>query len=135
MGATPSSDSDKNEQVRALVRSRICRLLKKYRYPPDKQEASIAYGHGADRARRSRMARPSAVTRGIPAPGAPAAGPLPPRRHPPPAPGHPAGAGLAFGLLGAAGLPLPADRQRPRRAPLRAHQGSAEPLPRLALCR
>jgi len=34
-------DWDKKEQVRALLRSRIKRLLVKYRYPPDKQEAAI----------------------------------------------------------------------------------------------
>jgi len=32
---------DKEDQVRALLRSRIKRLLVKYRYPPDKQEAAI----------------------------------------------------------------------------------------------
>lgn len=36
-----SVDWDKKEQVRALLRSRIRRLLVKYRYPPDKQEAAI----------------------------------------------------------------------------------------------
>jgi type I restriction enzyme R subunit len=36
-----SVDWDKKEQVRALLRSRIKRLLVKYRYPPDKQEAAI----------------------------------------------------------------------------------------------
>jgi len=34
-------DWDKKEQVRALLRSRIKRLLVRYRYPPDKQEAAI----------------------------------------------------------------------------------------------
>ena len=34
-------DWDKKEQVRALLRSRIKRLLVKYRYPPDKQESAI----------------------------------------------------------------------------------------------
>ena len=34
-------DWDKKEQVRALLRSRIRRLLVKYRYPPDKQENAI----------------------------------------------------------------------------------------------
>lgn len=34
-------DWDKKEQVRAMLRSRIRRLLKKYRYPPDRQEAAI----------------------------------------------------------------------------------------------
>lgn len=34
-------DWDKKEQVRALLRSRIRRLLTKYRYPPDKQEAAV----------------------------------------------------------------------------------------------
>ena len=37
-----SVDWDKKEQVRALLRSRIKRLLVKYRYPPDRQEAAIA---------------------------------------------------------------------------------------------
>lgn len=36
-----SVDWNKKEQVRALLRSRIKRLLVKYRYPPDKQEAAI----------------------------------------------------------------------------------------------
>jgi len=36
-----SVDWDKKEQVRALLRSRIRRLLMKYRYPPDKQETAI----------------------------------------------------------------------------------------------
>ena len=36
-----SVDWDKKEQVRALLRSRIKRLLVRYRYPPDKQEAAI----------------------------------------------------------------------------------------------
>ena len=36
-----SVDWDKKEQVRALLRTRIKRLLMKYRYPPDKQEAAI----------------------------------------------------------------------------------------------
>ncbi len=34
-------DWDKKEQVRALLRSRIKRLLVKYHYPPDKQESAI----------------------------------------------------------------------------------------------
>jgi len=34
-------DWNKKEQVRALLRSRIKRLLVKYRYPPDKQESAI----------------------------------------------------------------------------------------------
>jgi type I restriction enzyme R subunit len=34
-------DWDKKEQVRALLRSRIRRLLTKYHYPPDKQEAAV----------------------------------------------------------------------------------------------
>ena len=34
-------DWDKKEQVRALLRSKIRRLLTKYRYPPDKQEAAV----------------------------------------------------------------------------------------------
>jgi type I restriction enzyme R subunit len=34
-------DWDKKEQVRAHLRSRVRRLLVKYRYPPDKQEAAI----------------------------------------------------------------------------------------------
>jgi type I restriction enzyme R subunit len=34
-------DWDKKEQVRALLRSRIKRLLVKYGYPPDKQESAI----------------------------------------------------------------------------------------------
>ncbi|MBA3311240.1 MAG: DUF3387 domain-containing protein, partial [Nocardioidaceae bacterium] len=36
-----SVDWDKREQVRALLRSRVRRLLTKYRYPPDKQESAI----------------------------------------------------------------------------------------------
>jgi type I restriction enzyme R subunit len=35
-------DWDKREQVRALLRSRVRRLLIRYRYPPDKQESAIA---------------------------------------------------------------------------------------------
>ena len=35
-------DWDKKEQVRALLRSRIRRLLSKYHYPPDRQEAAVA---------------------------------------------------------------------------------------------
>ena len=35
-------DWDKREQVRALLRSRIKRLLVKYRYPPDKQESAVS---------------------------------------------------------------------------------------------
>jgi type I restriction enzyme R subunit len=34
-------DWDRKEQVRALLRSKIKRLLVKYRYPPDKQESAI----------------------------------------------------------------------------------------------
>jgi type I restriction enzyme R subunit len=34
-------DWDKKEQVRALLRSRIRRLLTKYHYPPDRQEAAV----------------------------------------------------------------------------------------------
>jgi type I restriction enzyme R subunit len=34
-------DWDKKEQVRALLRSKIRRLLTKYHYPPDKQEAAV----------------------------------------------------------------------------------------------
>lgn len=34
-------DWSKKEQVRALLRSSIKRLLVKYRYPPDKQEAAV----------------------------------------------------------------------------------------------
>jgi len=34
-------DWDKKEQVRALLRSKIRRLLTKYRYPPDKQEVAV----------------------------------------------------------------------------------------------
>ena len=34
-------DWDKKEQVRALLRSRIRRLLTKYHYPPDKQDAAV----------------------------------------------------------------------------------------------
>jgi type I restriction enzyme R subunit len=37
-----SVDWDRKEQVRALLRSRIKRLLVRYHYPPDKQEAAIA---------------------------------------------------------------------------------------------
>ncbi|MDA8394265.1 MAG: DUF3387 domain-containing protein [Candidatus Dormibacteraeota bacterium] len=39
--ANTSVDWDKKEQVRALLRSKIRRLLTKYRYPPDKQEAAV----------------------------------------------------------------------------------------------
>jgi type I restriction enzyme R subunit len=35
-------DWDKKEQVRALLRSRIRRLLSKYHYPPDRQKAAVA---------------------------------------------------------------------------------------------
>ena len=35
-------DWDKKEQVRALLRSRIRRLLSKYHYPPERQEAAVA---------------------------------------------------------------------------------------------
>ena len=34
-------DWDKKEQVRASLRRHIRRLLTKYRYPPDKQEAAV----------------------------------------------------------------------------------------------
>jgi len=34
-------DWNKKEQVRALLRSRVKRLLVKYRYPPNKQESAI----------------------------------------------------------------------------------------------
>ena len=40
--ANTSVDWDKKEQVRALLRSKIRRLLTKYHYPPDKQEAAVA---------------------------------------------------------------------------------------------
>lgn len=36
-----SVDWDKREQVRALLRSRVRRLLTKFKYPPDRQEAAI----------------------------------------------------------------------------------------------
>ncbi len=36
-----SVDWDKREQVRALLRSKVRRLLTKYKYPPDKQESAI----------------------------------------------------------------------------------------------
>jgi type I restriction enzyme R subunit len=36
-----SVDWDKKEQVRALLRSKIRRLLTKYRYPPDRQEPAV----------------------------------------------------------------------------------------------
>ncbi len=36
-----SVDWDKREQVRALLRSKVRRLLTKYRYPPDEQEAAV----------------------------------------------------------------------------------------------
>ena len=39
--ANTTVDWDKKEQVRALLRSKIKRLLVKYRYPPDKQESAI----------------------------------------------------------------------------------------------
>ena len=35
-------DWDKKEQVRASLRRHIRRLLTKYKYPPDKQEAAVA---------------------------------------------------------------------------------------------
>jgi type I restriction enzyme R subunit len=35
-------DWDKKEQVRAPLRSRIRRLLSRYHYPPDRQEAAVA---------------------------------------------------------------------------------------------
>jgi type I restriction enzyme R subunit len=35
-------DWDKKEQVRAMLRAQVRRLLKKYRYPPDKEESAIA---------------------------------------------------------------------------------------------
>ena len=34
-------DWDKKEQVRASLRRHIRRLLTKYKYPPDKQEAAV----------------------------------------------------------------------------------------------
>jgi len=34
-------DWDRKEQVRAMLRSQVRRLLKKYRYPPDKEDAAI----------------------------------------------------------------------------------------------
>lgn len=34
-------DWDKKEQVRATLRRSVRRLLMKYRYPPDKQEAAV----------------------------------------------------------------------------------------------
>jgi type I restriction enzyme R subunit len=37
-----SVDWDKREQVKALLRSRVRRLLTKYKYPPDRQESAIA---------------------------------------------------------------------------------------------
>jgi len=40
--ANTSVDWDKKEQVRALLRSKIRRLLTKYHYPPDKQAAAVA---------------------------------------------------------------------------------------------
>lgn len=36
-----SVDWDRKEQVRALLRSKIRRLLTKHHYPPDKQEAAV----------------------------------------------------------------------------------------------
>jgi type I restriction enzyme R subunit len=36
-----SVDWDKREQVRALLRSKVRRLLTKYKYPPDRQESAI----------------------------------------------------------------------------------------------
>ncbi|MHB1526639.1 MAG: type I restriction endonuclease subunit R [Candidatus Dormibacteria bacterium] len=39
--ANTSVDWDRKEQVRALLRSKIRRLLTKYHYPPDKQEAAV----------------------------------------------------------------------------------------------
>jgi type I restriction enzyme R subunit len=35
-------DWEKKEQVRALLRSKIRRLLTKYHYPPDRQDAAVA---------------------------------------------------------------------------------------------
>jgi len=35
-------DWDKKEQVRAMLRAQVRRLLKKHRYPPDKEESAIA---------------------------------------------------------------------------------------------
>ncbi len=35
-------DWDKKEQVRTLLRAQVRRLLKKSRYPPDKEEGAIA---------------------------------------------------------------------------------------------
>ena len=39
--ANTSVDWDKKEQVRALLRSKIRRLLTKYHYPPDRQESAV----------------------------------------------------------------------------------------------
>jgi type I restriction enzyme R subunit len=39
--ANATVDWDKKEQVRASLRRHIRRLLTKYRYPPDKQEAAV----------------------------------------------------------------------------------------------
>jgi type I restriction enzyme R subunit len=39
--ATATVDWDKKEQVRASLRRHIRRLLTKYHYPPDKQEAAV----------------------------------------------------------------------------------------------
>src|SRR5579875_8670 len=39
--ANTSVDWDKKEQVRALLRSKVRRLLTKYHYPPDRQESAV----------------------------------------------------------------------------------------------
>jgi hypothetical protein len=52
-----SIDWEKKEQVRALLRRNIRRLLAKYRYPPDKQESAIALVNATGRTHRHRSRR------------------------------------------------------------------------------
>jgi type I restriction enzyme R subunit len=42
VGENATVNWDKKAQLRALLRSRIRRLLSKYHYPPERQEAAVA---------------------------------------------------------------------------------------------